>query len=137
MRPPVGPSPLAFISTPFDRINRAVIEGAVDLALKKLGFGVEWADRDYRLTLHDNIRESIRRSAFMIANVSIDPENVRHNPNVYFEAGMAAALDLPIVFVRRSGETEVPLPADVHGRRWLSYDNEIDLALKLYHGLKR
>jgi hypothetical protein len=128
--------PVAFISTPFDRDNRAVMQGAVNLALRTLGFQITWADRDYRQSLHDHIRTEIQGSSLLVANISLDQRDLSHNPNVYFEAGIAAAFDLPIIFVRRTSEVEIRLPADVHGRRWLAYDNEIDLALKLYHGLK-
>jgi hypothetical protein len=131
-----GTRPRAFISTPFDWDNRSVMEAAVDLALKKLGFEVEWGDRDYRKTIHDTIRDAIKKSTLLVANISFDGKDVQYNPNVYFEAGMGAAFNLPIIFVRRASEADVLLPADIHGRRWLSYENEIDLALKLYHGLK-
>jgi len=129
-------TPTAFISTPFREDHRRIMEVAVDLALRELGFNVEWAERDYSRSLHDSIVEGIKRSSILIANISVDEQDVRHNPNVYFEAGIAAASRLPIVFVRRSGESKIPLPADIHGRGWLSYDNEIDLALRLYHGLR-
>jgi hypothetical protein len=132
-----GVHPMAFISTPFDRDNRTVMERAVGPALARLGFIVEWADRDYRLTLHDNIRDTIKRSSILIANISLDERNLQHNPNVYFEAGIAASRkERSIIFVRRSDQSNVLLPADIHGRRWITYTNEIDLAQKLYHGLK-
>jgi hypothetical protein len=129
--------PMAFISTPFDRDNRAVMQHAVDSALSRLGFDIEWSDNDYRLTVHDGIREMIRKSSILIANISLDQRYLNHNANVYFEAGIAAAhKERPIVFVRRTRENDVALPADIQGRRWLTYDNEIELAKKLYHGLK-
>lgn len=128
---------IAFVSTAFDYNNRLVMERAVNPALERLGFKVDWADSDYREGLHNAIRKKINRCTLLIANVSLDQRYMVHNPNVYFEAGIAASKNPgKVIFVRRNGENGIDLPADIHGRRPLSYRDEIHLALLLYHGLK-
>jgi len=136
-QPRDGARPCVFISTPFERSTLMIARNAIDYPLQRLGFTVKWGDRDYWHSIQDRIVADIQSSSLLVANVSLDTRNRLHNANVYFEAGAATALGLPIVFVRRQSEQDIPLPADVQGRRWLSYDNEIDLALKLYCGLKQ
>lgn len=135
--PEDGHSPCVFISTPFERSTLLVAKNAIEYPLQALGFDVKWGDRDYWHSVQDEIISDIQSSSLLIANVSLDPRNLLHNANVYFEAGVATALALPIVFVRKHNEMSIPLPADVQGRRWLPYDNEIDLALKLFCGLRQ
>jgi hypothetical protein len=132
-----GKRPAAFISTPFDKGNLLVMKTAVELALTKLRFRVKWGNEIRSETLHDEIKRGIRRSSLVVANINLDPRNHPHNPNVYFEVGLAKGFGRTVVLVRHASEEGRPLPADIHGCHWHSYDNEIDLALKLYHGLQR
>jgi hypothetical protein len=136
-QPKDGSKPCVFVSTPFERSTLILAKRAIVYPLDLLGFTLKWGDRDFWQFVQDGIVADIRSSSLLVANVSLDPRILRDNANVYFEVGVATALGLPIIFVRRQGEQSIPLPADVQGRRWLSYDNEIDLALKLYCGLKQ
>ena len=135
--PEGGRAPCVFISTPFEHSTMMVARGAIQYPLQALGFEVKLEGRDYWRCLQSQIVSDIQSSSLLVANVSLDPRNLLHNANVYFEAGVATALGLPIVFVRKRNEMSIALPADVQGRLWLSYDNEIDLALKLFCGLRQ
>ena len=130
-----GTKPMVFISTPFLEAQRRVMSEAVDPALAKLDIEACWADQYTRDTsIADEIRQSIAKSFLLIANIS--RAGGRHNPNVYYEAGQATALKKPVIFVRPLRESALVVPADISARRRVEYGHEIELALRLYHGLK-
>ena len=129
--------PLAFIATPYETEYRLTMSRAVDPALNAVHLRPCWADVPYRDNpFPDNIRTLIRQSALLIANIRQGPESI-HNPNVYYEAGQATALGIPVIFVRPLEEKNLVVPADISAQMRIEYDNEIDLAMRLYHGLKR
>jgi hypothetical protein len=126
-----------FIATPYDNQNRIAMADAVDPALRAVGLRPRWADEVYRdSTIPEDVRRHIRESVVLIANIRQGPE-LAHNANVYYEAGQASALDKPVIFVRPLDEKDLPVPADISARRRIEYDNPIDLAMRLYHGLTR
>jgi hypothetical protein len=127
-----------FVSTPYDRENRSVMSDAVDPAMKAAGCRAVWADRAYReWSMPMQVLQDIRTSKLLIANISVRrPGALRHNPNVYYEAGHAVAFGVPVIFVRPTMEKDLPVPADISERRRIEYDNPVDLALRLYHGLR-
>jgi hypothetical protein len=126
-----------FIATPYDRDNRMVMSEAVDRALRRVKLTPCWADTFYRdSSVPEQIQEEINRSKLLIANISAGP-NAVHNPNVYYEAGQATALHIPVIFVRpRTEEKLILVPADIIAHRRLVYDGPIDLSMQLYHGFR-
>lgn len=131
-----GSSARVFVATPYDRDNRRVMSDAVDCALEKVDLVPCWADTMYRDTsVPGQVRDEIRKSALLIANIRAGAEAV-HNPNVYYEAGQATALGIPVIFVRPLEERSLLVPADIGERRRIEYDNPVDLSMRLYRGLR-
>jgi hypothetical protein len=132
--------PQAFISTPLSGSHDLTMKHAVQPVLRECGFGVERAnDPCEESSIHSQIRRQIRASKLLVANIAeCDPELSRHNPNVYFELGLAIALDVPVILIRPSDgvATKIEVPADISNLRRIEYLNEVDLVLQLYHGLK-
>lgn len=125
-----------FIATPYDRENRTVMSDAVDHVLHRVNLVPCWADAPYRdVSVPDQVRREIAHSALLIANIRQGPD-ARHNANVYYEAGQATALGIPVIFVRPVEEKDLVVPADITARRRIEYDNPIDLSMRLYRGLR-
>lgn len=129
--------PRVFIATPYETEYRLTMSNAVVPALRQARLQPCWADEPYRAgEFPQVIRRLIRESALFIANICVGREAI-NNPNVYYEAGQATALDIPVIFVRPNGESDVVVPADIASWMRIEYDNEVDLAMRLYHGLAR
>lgn len=125
-----------FIATPYDRENRMVMSDAVDHVLDKIDLTPCWADEPFRdCSVPEQVTNEIRGSALLIANIR-QGASARHNPNVYYEAGQATALGIPVIFVRPVEEKNLVVPADIGERRRIEYDNPIDLSMRLYRGLR-
>jgi hypothetical protein len=136
LTPDNGHHARVFIATPYDRDNRMVMSDAVDHVLERVNLTPCWADALYRdSSVPEQVLSEIRSSALLIANISAGP-NAIHNPNVYYEAGQATALGIPVIFVRPLEERDLIVPADISERRRIEYDNPIDLSMRLYRGLR-
>jgi hypothetical protein len=136
LTPPDGGKARVFIATPYDRDNRMVMSDAVDHVLERLNLFPCWADALYRdSSVPEQVLSEIRNSMLLIANISAGPKAI-HNPNVYYEAGQATALRIPVIFVRPLEEKNLIVPADIGERRRIEYDNPIDLSMRLYSGLR-
>lgn len=136
-----GATPHAFVSTPFGGSHDMTMKHAVQPVLRECGFCVERADGPVReAAIHEQIRRQIRRSRLLVANIGeCELDLSRHNPNVYFEIGLAVALDVYVLLIRQAGKPgqKILMPADVSHLRCIDYANETDLVLQLYHGLKQ
>jgi hypothetical protein len=129
-----------FIASSFAEKPRTDLEDAVDPALIKLKLRPVWGDTEYRscMSIFEKITECVVPASLLIADIREDEGDDRpqHNPNVYFEAGLACGCGIPVVFVRPRKRPWRELPVDIKGLEILEYDSPINLALKLYHGLK-
>ena len=74
---------------------------------------------------------------FLIANIDeCTIEASQHNPNVYFEAGLASEYGKTVIWLRPRSSTARPVPIDIRGLTRVEYSNEVDLAVRLYFGLR-
>ena len=83
----------AFIAFWFNSQWRSVCEDGLRQGVREAGYDPFIVDRKQFLgKVDDKIIAEIRRSHFLVADLS------GQRPNVYFEAGFAEGLDLPVVY---------------------------------------
>jgi hypothetical protein len=108
-----------FLMTPLGETYHPFIETVRDVIENRFGCQLFVAnDRQYEDTVIDNVRFHMDQAHAFIAEVT------DANPNVMFELG-AARFDLrerPIVLMRRNSQQQ--LPADLHGRIYVNYDEK-------------
>lgn len=106
--------PSAFVIMPFDSEFTEVYESFLAPILKEVGYEVLRADDLYgqRNILRDIVR-LIAESNIVVADLTA------LNPNVFYELGLAHALQKPVVMLTQSIEE---LPFDLRGYRVISYD---------------
>lgn len=116
-----------FLMTPLAEAYQAFIEIVRDVIENRFGCQLFVAnDRQYKDTVIDNVRSHMDQAHAFIAEVT------DANPNVMFELG-AARFDLrerPIVLMRKN--TQQQLPADLHGRIYVNYDEKTGQELAEY-----
>jgi hypothetical protein len=126
-----------FVATSFSRVARSLMANAVAAALDRNGWVTKFGDEVFssKQDIGTKQAEVIKECGYVIANVgAYPPASGRHNPNVYFEIGLARAFGVDILPVRPSNETG-PLPVDLHTYEYLTYHGAVDLALSLRKGL--
>ncbi len=90
----------AFIAMWFDESLDEAYEKGFDLAIRQSGYEPLRIDRKEHINkIDDEIIAEIRRSRFVVADFTSDPENPRGG--VYFEAGFALGLKIPVIWTCR------------------------------------
>ena len=116
-----------FLMTPLGETYKLFIETVRDVIENRFGCQLFVAnDRQYKDTVIDNVRSHMDQAHAFIAEVT------DANPNVMFELG-AARFDLrerPIVLMRKNSQQQ--LPADLHGRIYVNYDEKTGQELAEY-----
>lgn len=119
--------PLAFVIMPFEPAFDAVYEQLVMPALDKAGYCVKRADR---LDTQQNVLRDIIQGIVLAELVVADVTTL--NPNVFYELGVAHALERPTIIITQKLEE---LPFDLRSYRVLPYNERFDganvMALKL------
>lgn len=88
-----------FVAMAFDPALNDVYELGIQLAIKDCGFEPIRVDKvEHNEKICDRILAEIRRSRFLVADFTL------HRKGVYFEAGFATAIGLPVIFCCRSDE---------------------------------
>jgi bifunctional N-acetylglucosamine-1-phosphate-uridyltransferase/glucosamine-1-phosphate-acetyltransferase GlmU-like protein len=114
---------LCFGILPFSHPYLDLFSNIVRPAVERSGYRYETADRPVIGNIIEQIWEGINRASIVIAEVSED------NSNVWFECGLAHALNKPVVMLSKQGRK---LPFDISGSRVLIYDGAVgDLGRKL------
>lgn len=110
---------LCFLLIPF-RDEFESIRKAIEPIVQDSGFELVAADNIRRPgVIHADIWDHIQRAAVIIADVSV------HNPNVYFELGVAAAVkDKSRLILIRRADSQEEYPFDVRLFRYISYQGE-------------
>ena len=108
------PQPRSFVIAPFDASGKRVHD-AVQRALKEVGVSVFRADHAIQpgAPWVNAVTNAIRSSDFLVVDIT------RQNPNVFYELGLAHALEKPVVLVS-SNEADVPF--DLGHIRVIYYD---------------
>ncbi len=109
----------AFVVMPFSKeYNDVYLRGIRDVA-EKLGLVAERADEiQHNDSIPDVIRHRIERSDIVIAETSA------HNPNVYYEVGLAHGIGRPTVLICKNADT---IPFDVAAINHIVYDSISEL----------
>lgn len=111
--PEIPEKPKLFVAMPFSDDHRDEYDIAFVESAHAHGFICERLDMESFVgDVTGEIAKRIRASCGIIALLSDT------NPNVFFEVGYAMALDKPIIFVARKGQT---IPFDVRNQRRVTY----------------
>ena len=103
-----------FVAMPFNSEFENTYDFGIRLSLEARGFIPIRTDKRYFIgVIMDEIQSRIRKSSFIIADISDS------NPNVLFELGFALACDKPSVVICRRGNE---IPFDVSGVSIIIYD---------------
>ncbi|MGD0871312.1 MAG: hypothetical protein ABSB88_17305 [Bryobacteraceae bacterium] len=88
-----------FVAMAFDPALNDVYELGIQLAIKDCGFEPIRVDKvEHNEKICDRILAEIRRARFLVADFTL------HRKGVYFEAGFATAIGMPVIFCCRSDE---------------------------------
>ena len=102
LRKSVPDSNQAFVAMSFDPSLDALWEEGIEPALTSLGFNPYRVDHDpHNEKIDDRIVAEIRRSGILVADVT------NHRPGVYYEAGLATGLNIPVFWTCR--DTDIAL----------------------------
>ena len=105
--------PKLFVAMPFAEAYMDEFEIAFSEAARDNGFLCERLDLEsYVGDVIAEMEKRIRSASCLIALLN------DHNPNVFFEVGYAMAIQKPIIFVAKEGET---IPFDVRNQNRISY----------------
>jgi hypothetical protein len=119
---------LVFVLTPFNSRFWLPFE-AIALACQELNLKcVRGDEQEIRGDLVPHIIRHILRARIIIANVD------GRNPNVFYELGMAHALNKTTIIVSKSFRT---LPIDLRLKKLVTYDSTEELRLKVQKELAR
>lgn len=100
MRRQANPSKTAFVAMWLDESIKEIYENAIKPAIKIAGYEALRIDKKEHINkIDDEIIASIRRSKFLIADFTHGEEGARGG--VYYEAGFAHGLDIPVIFTCR------------------------------------
>ena len=121
---------LCFLLIPFKDEFQG-IRKAIEPIVQDSGFKLVGADDIHRPgVIHADIWDHIQRAAVIIADVS------EHNPNVYFELGVAAAVkDKSRLILIRRADSHEDYPFDVRLFRYISYKSEKSQTAELSQNL--
>jgi len=118
----------AFVIMPFaPEFDDVYVLGIREVA-EKLGIVVERADViEHNQSIPELIKDRIERADIIIAETS------RHNPNVFYEVGLAHGKNKETILICRDTRT---IPFDIATINHLSYSNIVELREKLETRLK-
>ena len=121
--------PKAFIVMQFSSPYNEVYRDAIQPLVAEIGFDPLRVDEVSapRIIIND-IKNQIAEASIVIAEIT------EANPNVYYEVGMAHAIDKPTVLLAQRG---TKLPFDVGPHRCIFYENTIPGRARLQEALKR
>jgi hypothetical protein len=101
-------SPQAFVAMWFNEATSEAYTAGIEPALSATGYKAIRIDKkEHNNKIDDEIIAEIRRSRFLIADFTCEPKNVRGG--VYYEAGFAQGLGLPVIWTCREASL-----ADLH-----------------------
>lgn len=91
-----------FIAMSFGYVKRAELQSAIEKACTKTGWkGISIDKEEYLGSIMDEVVAKIKKSAFVIA------EFTEHKHGVYYEAGYAEGVGIPVIFVVKKDEMKI------------------------------
>ena len=123
-------SRIAFVAMSFDPELKYIFDKAIFPACSECGFSGERVDsREHNEKICDRIIAKINESRFMIADFT------QNKHGVYFEAGYAMGLGIPIIWTC-SKEFKEDLQFDTRQYNHIIWENENDLKEQLANRIK-
>lgn len=121
----------AFVAMWFDKSMTSAWEQGIAPAIREAGYEPKRIDREqYNDKIDDEIIASIRRSRFVVADFTQGGDGTRGS--VYYEAGFARGLDIPVIFTcRRDALNE--LHFDTRQYNHIVWENPEELQKALAH----
>jgi hypothetical protein len=111
-----------FILTPYNPRFESVYE-TIKKTCINVGLQCARGDEEYfKSDFLTHILKQIAKANFIVANID------GRSPNVYYELGIAHAIDKKTILITRSLQE---LPADLKSKRIVLYENRLDLSSKL------
>lgn len=120
----------AFVAMWFGEEMNAIYNAGIEPAIREAGYEPVRIDREHFLdNIHDAIIAAIRRSAFVVADFTHGADGQRGN--VYYEAGFAHGLNLPVIFLCRQAEGNEKLAFDTGQYTHILWKDAADLKRQL------
>jgi len=118
----------AFVLMPFDQLFDSYYHSIYVPALKSAGLKAERGDSLYAsVPIMDDIRNGIMNADILLADLT------GRNPNVFYELGLAHALNKPVILIAQSLND---LPFDLRHLRTITYStSQVDWAKKLHDAI--
>lgn len=126
-----------FVAMWFDASMKEVYYKGIEPAIREAGYEPTRVDQEQFLTkIDDKIIAEIRRSAFVVADFTHGENGQRGS--VYYEAGFAHGLNIPVIFLCRQTEEdkELNLAFDTQQYPHILWENEEDLKEKLLQRIR-
>lgn len=115
----------AFVAMWFDERLRTVFDDGLAVGIRKAGYRpMRVDDIEHVGRIDDEIIAQIRRSRFLVADFT------GHRGGVYFEAGFAQGLGLPVFWTCQEADVQ-HLHFDIRQFNCISWRTDIDLAVRL------
>ena len=126
----IGRSRQAFVAMWFDDSMNDVYRDGIKPAIEEAGYEARRIDqKDFVGGVVDEIMAEIRKSRFVVADFTTSPESGARG-GVYFEAGFAYGLDIPVFITCRKDRTEA-VHFDMGHLNRLEWETPEDLREKL------
>ena len=120
-----GRSEEVFVAMSFSPHMTTAYESGLKVGIERAGYVPIRVDRTEHVNrIDDEIVARIRRSAFVVADFT------EQKAGVYFEAGFALGLNLPVIWTCRENDIE-DLHFDVRQYNCIDWTDEVDLARRL------
>lgn len=135
--PPGVHSNRVFVAMWFDDSMKEVYYKGIEPAIKEAGYEPTRVDQEQFLTkIDEKIIADIRGSAFVVADFTHGEDGQRGS--VYYEAGFAHGLNIPVIFLCRQTEedAELNLAFDTQQYPHILWENEEDLKEKLLQKIR-
>ncbi|MCY4643562.1 MAG: hypothetical protein OXB88_03000 [Bacteriovoracales bacterium] len=119
----------AFVSMWFSDEMNSCYEKAIEPVIREMGYDPIRIDKkEHNGKIDDKIIAEIKRSKFLIADFSCGEDGARGG--VYYEAGFAHGLNIPVIFTCRKGDEE-KLHFDTRQFNHIVWESEEDLKKQL------
>jgi hypothetical protein len=125
-----------FVATPYEPKLYHPFHDGVDAAMRAIGIEiVNPLDAGGNALIGQKVRDAIDGCDFLLANLRnrVQRYDWSRNANVWYEIGYAWKAKKPVLCWCHQND-QFRLPADLHGHGFLTYCDEVHLALQLFYG---
>jgi len=122
----------AFVAMSFDPSLKSLWENAIYKAVKNAGFEPYKIDEnEHNEKICDLIMIEVKKSRFVIADITM------HKKGVYFEAGYAIGLGIPVIWLCKDDKNEIEnMHFDTRQYNHILWKDEEDLKVRLENRIK-